>query len=258
MGLSNLYLSGQCNTGRYICIAKPTYGWGGSEYNTVKAEISCAVLRTVTNFPATIIGGCLFNNRKVCDVKLKSVVLLVSLLAVSGCVMPNGVKLPGNVSSTYSEFDKATETRLEPVWLFSEPTFKIGLFKSTRMAKNDVTFIAEYVGIANIAGGNSLKFSIDGDIVSLPVSDSSTNIQTETQYTSSSSSRSYFGDIGLVKRILNSGTTLAKLSFLDGTYVEGTVISPEYNDQRLDKSPSILPKPAEAFARFLQEIESRK
>lgn len=40
------------------------YGWGGSEYNTVKAEISCAVPKTVRNFPATIIGGCLFNRRK--------------------------------------------------------------------------------------------------------------------------------------------------------------------------------------------------
>lgn len=182
-------------------------------------------------------------------------IALPTIMSFGGCVMPNGVKLPGDVSSNYSEFDKATEVSLEPVWTFGDSGFRIGLFKSTRMAKEDVTFIAKYMDIENIADGHSLKFSIDGDIVSLSVSDSSTNIQTETQYSPSSSSRSYSAKMALIERILSSNTTLAKLSFLNGTYVEGTVISPKHNDQRLDKSPSTLPKPAEAFARFLQKTE---
>ncbi|MDD9919959.1 MAG: helix-turn-helix domain-containing protein [Alphaproteobacteria bacterium] len=52
VGLKHLFQAANCNTGRYQRVAKLTYGWGGSEYKTVKAEISCTVAYNGNELPS--------------------------------------------------------------------------------------------------------------------------------------------------------------------------------------------------------------
>lgn len=93
-------------------------------------------------------------------------------LAFAGCQT-----LPGGVQVSVSQFDGTKQIMMEPAWLY-DSYIKLGLFKNSKMDKDEVELIATVKGAHGFAGEESLHINIDGDIINLASLDELTDIET--------------------------------------------------------------------------------
>ncbi|HUS73955.1 MAG TPA: hypothetical protein VMY06_12910 [Sedimentisphaerales bacterium] len=96
---------------------------------------------------------------------MRMIVLVLVAFVVSGCAMG----LPGQTMKTVSEFDKATEIRMEPAFACSRSLrckILLGFYRTSRMDSNEVVMIAEVMSYGHVeypvfAAGKSLHFKVD-------------------------------------------------------------------------------------------------
>lgn len=203
----------------------------------------------------------------------KTLPLILIFLSFTGCVAAStGITMPGTLTVNKSDFDSSTEVSVEPVSTWGDDSngqynkgFKIGLYKSSRMDKNDVVFIARYMGIENIEKKDSLSFNIDGEIISLDAIDIATDLELDDTssaglpYDMTSSSRKFQGNISLVNKIINSKRTVVKLNLLNGKYAEGVFISDEYENYKAPLGLDFkVKKPKQAFSDFVIKLKELK
>jgi hypothetical protein len=172
---------------------------------------------------------------------IRNVLLIASLIIfVLGCAsMPS---MPGNIQTSTSEFDGATEIYMYPTWVCKYGTlagcsFKFGLQKRSTMPEDQILLIVE-VSETGALSEPSLLFNIDGEIVKFVSIDKLTDFSTHEgiyipgtySYGISSpglhipptnwSSKRYLIDKAFMERILNAERVAVRIN-LGKSYVEG-------------------------------------
>lgn len=172
-------------------------------------------------------------------------------LSIVGCATTMVPGLPGHIGVDRSKFDNSTVLRLEPAWIktdFGRPYIKLGLYKTSRMQKEDIVLIAVVEGAHNFDKDKSLTFNIHGGIVSFKSIDAITDIETSSGHYSNIayippknwSSKQYLIDRSFLQTILMAGRVAIRID-LRKTYVEGILTGSQAN---------------KAFNRFNEKMES--
>jgi len=129
---------------------------------------------------------------------------------------------PGYITEERSEFDGARELYMEPAW--TEGDVKLSLRWRSTMDDGTAVMVATVKGAYNIIDGQSLKFNVDGRVISLHAIDSVTEIRTTTagSYAGPTnwSSREYFVTREIIDRLVDGNHVVARVDMMHG-YAEG-------------------------------------
>lgn len=157
---------------------------------------------------------------------MKMIVLVITAFVASGCAMG----LPGQMTQKVSEFDDATEIRIEPAWACSGfgCRIRLGFYQTSRMHPNDVIMIAEVISYARVinpvfGAGESLHFKIDGRIYSFESDGYSSKEHEYSQYTGiyTTDSQQYKTTKDFLRALMNGKRVVVKVDLVGSKYVEG-------------------------------------
>lgn len=161
---------------------------------------------------------------------MKNYLLLLPLLSFIGCAALGIKDLPGTIRENVSEFDKSTEILMEPAWLMDggSPSFKLGLFRTSKMDLDKVILTVVVNGIHNFSSKDSLSFNMDGKIESFDSIDTTTKVEYEPgEYNSVASisgthwsSKRYEVSKDFISALITGKKVWAKVS-LEQSYMEG-------------------------------------
>jgi len=156
---------------------------------------------------------------------MRKIIIILSLSILTGCA--SMVALPGSISENISNYDGTKEISIEPAWLYNS-SIKLGLFKNTKMEKDDIVLITVVKGTHLIDSGESLHIKIDGESFDFASIDSMTDIETTEGFYGSGisippsnwSSKRYLITKAFLKKLINANEVWVKIE-LSKTYVEG-------------------------------------
>jgi len=151
---------------------------------------------------------------------IKSVLSFLLVLVFSGCASS-----VGRIETHTSEFDGTTETILTPAWVCHEETSKscdlqFGLNRRSNMPPEDVELTVRTPGNYMFVAGESLKFNIDGETVSVASISNLTDYNFVDEYHNVWSSQRYLINKTLLSRLLNAKRVAVHVELKDG-YREG-------------------------------------
>lgn len=144
----------------------------------------------------------------------KTILILLMVCLISGCAT-----LPGSINECVSGFDKTAEIKMEPAWVgnsFSDNPIKLGLYKTSKMDADKAILTVIVQGAYNFALKESLKFNIDGNIVSFDSVDAITNVEPDIgQYFSCNwSSKRYEVTKDLIKQLIGAKEVWVKVNLI--------------------------------------------
>ncbi len=133
--------------------------------------------------------------------------------------------LPGDVSVKTSAFDQSQGVYMEPAWVSSSEGFtvssviKFGLYKSSKMPKDEVVLTVFVYGPYAFAPGESLRFNVDGAMVNLTPIDTYTDIDWK-QYEGLYTWKRYLITTAFLARLIDAERVVVRVDLLK-TFVEG-------------------------------------
>lgn len=153
---------------------------------------------------------------------MKWVIVTTSVFFI-GCASL-GVVTPGDVRTTESKFDGAKEAVMEPAWVDTSGSIKLGLFKNTKMKPAEYIMRVVVSGAHNFERGKNLHVKVDDKVYSFESPDSMTNHQLDSgsAYVAATSwsSKTYVVTESLLNDMLNGKSVVVKVDLTD-SYVEG-------------------------------------
>lgn len=167
---------------------------------------------------------------------MKKIIIILSVTILTGCA--SLATLPGSMSENISDYDGTKEISIEPAWLYNSP-IKLGLFKNTKMKKDNIVLIAVVKGTHLVDSGEALHIKIDGEFFNFASIDSMTDIETTEGFYGSSiyippsnwSSKRYIITKAFLEKLINANEVWVKID-LDKTYVEGRFSSNAFTTAR--------------------------
>ena len=157
--------------------------------------------------------------------------ILTSMILIAGLISAC-VPIPGDIKIDKSEFDGSTMIHMEPAWV-GNSLIKFGLFRSSKMYKNEVILKVLVNGIYRFANDDSLEIKIDGELLKPRLADGYTDYNhTSGQvfkghyYAGSSwTLQQYVITKSDIKRMIEAKKVLVRIkfrnSFTDGNFSQG-------------------------------------
>lgn len=168
--------------------------------------------------------------------------LLVSL----GCASMMPANTPGTVTTSKSDYDGTLQTVVAPSWTGDVGQIKIGAFKTSKMAKEDVVLVVQNDAIKYF-DNNHPNFFVKIDGVEIPLSPDNKNTECHTSNTITYAycQQQFSVKVDFIEKMLKAKSVKFKLNLRDNTYATGN----------LDKTGWTTAKTA--LIDFLKEIDKK-
>lgn len=158
-----------------------------------------------------------------------SSISLVTLFLVSCATM----NIPGGIKVSESGFDKSKEIIVKPGWVGN--SIKLGLFKNSKMPKDQVFLSVVVIGAKLFSSGKNLKINIDGQKLEFEPIETTTTIETKSGASSGNiyipavneSSKAYLVSMDFIDKLNKAKSAVVKVE-LQNSYVEGEFSSGGY------------------------------
>jgi hypothetical protein len=158
--------------------------------------------------------------------EMKVIIMMLGLL-ISSC----GLAVSGQTTKTPSQFDGATEFRMDPAWACSMCQIKIGVYRTTRMAPKAAVMTVQlastgFVANPEFASGKSLFFMVDDKIYSFESKGSIDKKQSSSRdgkvtRQTSVDTQEYDTTKDFLKTLINGKRVVVKVKLVGGEYLDG-------------------------------------
>ena len=152
---------------------------------------------------------------------MRVIMLLLGLLVLS-C----GAAVSSQVTKTHSEFDGATEFRMEPVWACSMCQIKIGVYRTTKMPANAAVMVVQLASTGFVmnpvfASGKSLSFMVDDKLYSFEAKGPTNKNKAADTKKSTVDTQEYNTTKDFLKTLINGTLVTVKVKLVGGKYLDG-------------------------------------
>lgn len=160
--------------------------------------------------------------------KFKRHIVIFAIICIAGCAsVTNQISPVGKISESYSKFDGTRVVRMTPVLGkhgFTDIQANFGLYWDSN--KKDVALLEVHVGkIKNFDPRAPFELKIDGELLSLPVADSSEYAEVKGY----ESHKNYMISKDQILKMANGAEGVYRIKFLNNTYSDGQI---SYKNQK--------------------------